>query len=130
MQHVLGMADSSTFLTAGAQELILLPICLATSSRHCSFAWKNVWFCVRSALKAPGCVSTIFQDEISAFTSSFFQALDGLPRALLVNLQLEVGLPILNSHALLKHLAVLGNHELRRLCEKALKEARRTGREL
>lgn len=53
------------------------------------------------------------------------KALDGLPRALLVNLQLEVGLPILNSHALLKHLAVLGNHELRRLCEKALKEARR-----
>lgn len=54
------------------------------------------------------------------------EALDGLPRSLLMNLQMEVGLPILETHPLLKHLTVLGNNEISRLCEKALKEAGRT----
>ena len=43
-----------------------------------------------------------------------------------MNLQIEVGLPILETHPLLKHLTVLGNNEISRLCEKALKEAGRT----
>eukprot|EP00438_Fugacium_kawagutii_P003553 Skav202739 [mRNA] locus=scaffold1326:339205:342253:- [translate_table: standard] len=59
---------------------------------------------------------------------SDMQALDGLPRSLLMNIQLEVGLPVLETHAFLKHLSVLGNNEIPKLCEKALKEARRTSK--
>lgn len=56
---------------------------------------------------------------------SDIKALDSLPRELLAHLQHEVGLPILDTHAMLKHLSVLGSKEMTRLCEKALKESRR-----
>lgn len=64
--------------------------------------------------------------QSSHHSTASFEALDGLPRSLLMNLQMEVGLPILETHPLLKHLTVLGNNEISRLCEKALKEAGRT----
>ncbi|CAK9067603.1 unnamed protein product, partial [Durusdinium trenchii] len=56
---------------------------------------------------------------------SDIKALDSLPQELLAHLQHEVGLPILDTHAMLKHLSVLGSKEMTRLCEKALKESRR-----
>ena len=50
------------------------------------------------------------------------KVLDSLPHTTLCKLQVEVGLPILQSHALFKHLLVLGCPEMSTLCEKALKE--------
>ncbi|CAE6973369.1 unnamed protein product [Symbiodinium natans] len=67
----------------------------------------------------------------SKIVFSDIKALENLPSKLLTDLQQEVGIPVLESHAMLKHLAGLGYQDAVRLCSKALNEVSRVfGEEL
>ncbi|CAK9074101.1 unnamed protein product [Durusdinium trenchii] len=61
--------------------------------------------------------------ESSKLVLSDIKILESLPRKLLVKLQQEVGMPVLESHGLLRHVSNLGSDtELATLCYRALKE--------
>lgn len=84
------------------------------SERHISVELATeilAWIKQRRRGKANS--KTVFSD---------IKALENLPTKLLTELQQEVGLPVLESHAMLKHLAGLGYQDAVRLCTKALKE--------
>ncbi|CAJ1386691.1 unnamed protein product [Effrenium voratum] len=60
--------------------------------------------------------------ENSKLVLSDIKILESLPRKLLVQLQQEVGMPILESHSMLKHVSAMNYKDIAALCNRALKE--------